>query len=129
MNWFDRILEFLHLLWLEVAQVIRNIWARIGLPLGIYVGVVTALIVITIVVGLPVLITGVVIESNWTIFWGGIILLGGFGIVGVVLLPFMLIVRFLRVIFTLGGHRGTTSALLDSRGSAGTHGSPSDAQH
>ena len=98
MNWLDRILDFLHFLWLEVTQVIRNIWGRVRAPFWIYLFLVVALMVTTIASSVVVM-GGVVIESTWTIFAGGILLLGMIILVGIVLIPAVLGVNLIRAIY------------------------------
>lgn len=107
MNWIDRILDLLHLAWFEVKQVILNLWACIRVPFWIYLITVIVLIGATIVCGM-VVIGGVAIESTWTIFWGGLALLGFIVLVGLMLVPVILvvIVGIIRATYTrLGGGR------------------------
>lgn len=100
MNWVDRLLDLLHLLWFEVRQVIQNIWARIRVPFWIYLITIIVLIGATIVCGM-VVIGGVAIESTWIIFWGGLALLGFIVLVGVALVPWpVVIISIIRATYT-----------------------------
>jgi hypothetical protein len=58
----------------------------------------------TAVVGVGTLAIGTIVESNWTIFAGGIVLIAGIVMVGVVLIPAVLGVNIVRAIAArLGG--------------------------
>src|ERR1035437_8282578 len=100
MTWIDRILDFVHELWFNVNEVIRNIWARIRVPFWIYLITIIVLIDAISVCGM-VVIGGVAIESTWTIYWGGLALLGFIVLVGVVLVPWpVVIISIIRATYT-----------------------------
>ena len=93
MNFVNYVIDLLRVLWFEVKQALRNVWGHIRVPLRVYVAVLAILVALTAAVGLGVLTVGTVMESNWTIFWGGIVLLGGIVLVGVVLIPVVLVIN------------------------------------
>ena len=98
MTWIDLFLDLLHLAWFEVTQGVRNIWVRVRAPFWIYLLIVVILIVATIASSVVVL-GGVVFESTWTIFWGGIFLLGMVVLVGIVLIPVVLGIKIIGAIY------------------------------
>lgn len=98
MTWIDRVLDLLHLLWFEVSQVIRNIWAHVRTPFWTYLIVVLVVIGATIASSV-VVIGGVVIESSWVIFLGGIFLLCMIALVGVILIPAILGINIVGAIY------------------------------
>lgn len=95
MNWFDRILDFIHLAWFEVTQAVSSVWRHIRIPFWVWVLAIAILIFCTLV-GFWVVLLGTVAQSDWVIFVGGLAVLIGIALIGIALIPAVLIVNFLR---------------------------------
>ncbi len=97
MNWGDDFLDFFHRLWFEITHILDRMWARVRPLLWLYLLIIFALIAAAVIGGLVVL-GGTVFESDWVIFWGGLILLGSIFLIGVIIIPAIWGVKFFRAV-------------------------------